>query len=175
MNFDYYLFQQLNNLAGHYKWVGYLSIFFASYFQYVLVAGVLGLFFASAGSDKKTSRITAALALISALISRYAVVGAIRYFYFRPRPFSAHQVFQLISHEPTGSLPSGHAAFFFAIAMVIYKYNKKIGYCFFAGAFLISIARVFAGVHYPIDILAGAVVGIFTGWLVIKISKKFIT
>jgi undecaprenyl-diphosphatase len=172
MNFDYYLFKQLNDLAGHYRWIGYLSIFFARYFQYILIAGALGLFFWGRDNDRKNARRTAVLAFFSAVISRFIITDAIRYFYFRPRPFSVYQVFQLIPHEPTGSLPSGHAAFFFAMAMVIYGYDKKIGYCFFAGAFLISVARIFAGVHYPMDILVGVVVGIITGFFGEIIYKK---
>jgi undecaprenyl-diphosphatase len=56
--------------------------------------------------------------------------------------------------------------------MAVYFYNKKISIWFFVAAFLIGLARVFTGVHYPLDILGGAVIGIFVGWLTLVIYKK---
>ena len=80
----------------------------------------------------------------------------------------------LLSHEATSSFPSGHAAFYFALSTIIYFYNKKAGLLFLFASFLISISRVFVGIHWPFDIFAGAIVGIFSGWIILKISKKFI-
>jgi undecaprenyl-diphosphatase len=87
----------------------------------------------------------------------------------------------LLSNEIGQSFPSGHAAFFFALATAVTLFNKKVhpersrrtGIWLFVGAFLISLARIYAGVHYPSDILAGAAVGVFSGWLVWRIFKKY--
>jgi len=108
------------------------------------------------------------LSLGAALFSRLIIVEIIRWFYFRPRPFIALQVHQLLEHSASSSFPSGHAAFFFALSAVIYFYNKKAGLLFFAASFLIGLARIFVGIHYPLDILAGALIGIFFGWLANK-------
>ena len=70
------------------------------------------------------------------------------------------------------AFPSGHAAFFFALSTVVYFYNKKAGIGFFVASFLISISRVFGGVHWPTDILAGVLVGIFSAWFILKILRK---
>jgi undecaprenyl-diphosphatase len=88
-----------------------------------------------------------------------------------------------LSHSVSSSFPSGHAAFFFALSTVLLLYNKKFyprpkfwwgaGLFFFLASFLISIARVFVGIHWPSDILAGAAIGIFSGWLIILFSRKF--
>lgn len=167
MNFDYYLFQQINNFAGRWRFLDGLGVFFAEYFQYLIMAGLLTFWFlGKTNEEKKKNRVMVVMALASAFVARYIFTDLIRFFYFRPRPFLAHQAFQLINHNPTGSFPSGHAAFFFALTMVVYEYNKKAGHWFLFGAFLLSLARIFAGVHYPLDILAGAIVGIFTGWLI---------
>lgn len=108
---------------------------------------------------------------ISTIIARFGVVSFIRLFYQRPRPFLEYPVHQLIAKNEF-SFPSGHVAFFFAMAMAIYFYNKKWGAWFFAGAVLISLARVAAGIHYPTDILAGAIIGILTAWTVFYFVKK---
>jgi undecaprenyl-diphosphatase len=70
------------------------------------------------------------------------------------------------------SFPSGHAAIFFAIATAVYLYNKKLGIWFFVVAILMGMARIFVGVHWPSDILGGAVIGIISGIIVGKIFKK---
>ncbi len=143
--------------------VDYLSIFFAKYFIYVLVILVVIIFW------RKWKIISQSF--LAAILARWGIVEFIRFLWPRPRPFINHEVNLLFPYvEP--SFPSGHAAFAFAIATVIYLYNKKTGAAFFIAAFLISISRVFVGIHWPSDILAGAVVGIFSGWLVIKLSKK---
>lgn len=170
MNLDYFLFQQINDLAGRFSWLDNLAVFCAAYLQYFLVAGLLVFLFL--GKEKTKNRLMVLGALLSAGIARLFFTNIIRWLYYRPRPFLSHQVNQLLNHDLEGSFPSGHAAFFFALAMFVCFYNRRAGILFFFGAVLISIARVFVGIHYPLDILAGAIVGIFTGWLINIIFKK---
>jgi undecaprenyl-diphosphatase len=108
-------------------------------------------------------------------ISRIVVVEIMRHFFFRLRPFAIGQgnYLPIDQNSAEPSMPSGHAALFFALATAVYFYNKKLGIFLFISAFLISISRVFVGVHWPSDILAGALVGIFSGWLVYKIFNKY--
>ncbi len=120
---------------------------------------------------QKTIKIIS-LSLGAALFSRLIITELIRWLYYRPRPFVSNQVNQLISHSASGSFPSGHGAFFFALSTVIYFYNKKAGLLFFLASFLIGLARIFVGLHYPSDILAGALIGIFFCWLGNKLFFK---
>lgn len=172
MNFDYLLFQQINNLAGIWPALDWLGIFLAEYFQYAIGAGLLIFWF-----WKKDSRVknlwAAGVALGAIGLSRGVLTEIIRWLWFRPRPFVDHAVNSLIEHEATGSFPSGHAAFFFALAMAGYLFNRRAGQWLFAAATLISLARVFVGVHYPLDILAGALVGILSGWLAVKAYQYY--
>jgi undecaprenyl-diphosphatase len=114
---------------------------------------------------------------LAALLARFAVKGLILLFYTNPRPYAGDfSAIQLAATpgEDFQSFPSGHALFFFAAAMAIYRYDKKLGILFFAAASLISLARIFVGVHWPSDILAGALLGILTGWLTYKAVSRFI-
>ncbi len=126
------------------------------------------------GRDKKKELRMLIGVFLAGILSRFIFTEIIRYFYNRPRPFEVLQnVHQLIQHEAGGSFPSGHAAFFFALATGIFFYRKWWGVLFYALALAIGLARVAAGLHWPSDILAGAVVGIFSAILINFLFKKF--
>lgn len=65
-----------------------------------------------------------------------------------------------------GSFPSDHSAFVFALAASLWLRDKKLGLIYFLGALLVGWGRVVSGVHYPIDIFGGAILGIFSALLV---------
>ena len=161
---DYFLFQKINGLAGQWAYVDAVGIFFAKYLGHILAGAVILLFY------RKWKIILQAI--FAAVLARLVIVEVIRWLWERPRPFVENNINLLLDHSDSSSFPSGHAAFFFALSLVVYKYNKKAGIVFFLASFLISISRVFVGVHWPSDISAGALVGIFSGWIVIKITKS---
>lgn len=164
---DLYLFHQINQFVGRWCWLNNLGIFFAEYFGYVLV---FCLFLFLVVKFKKHWKMVLQ-ALISAVLARFVIVELIRWVWQRPRPFIDNNVNLLLTHNAS-AFPSGHAAFFFGLSTIVFLYNKKIGALFFAGSILISLARIFVGIHWPSDILAGAVVGILSGLLIYKVSKK---
>lgn len=182
---DLYIFNLINSWAGKFFWLDGLALFFAKYFEFFLIFFLL-LFLVSdpagvaprrpygAGFRKHWQMVISSF--LAAIISRFIITDLIRYFFPRMRPFVEHQVNLLINHSASEpSFPSGHAAFYFALAIVVYFYNKRIGWGFILGAFLISLSRVFVGIHWPFDILVGAIVGIFSGWLVLAIKRKTIS
>lgn len=164
MNLDFFLFQQINSLAGKYLWLDTIAIFFAQYLGYFLFF-FLFLFLAK-NFKKYWPMIVRVLGAV--ILARLVITETIRWFFPISRPFLENNVNLLLNYPATASFPSGHAAFYFALATVIYSYNKKAGFLFFLASFLISLSRVFVGIHWPLDILAGLFVGIFSGWLVIK-------
>ena len=177
MALDVKLLYFLNSFAAKSAFFDSLVIFLASYFQLFVIAAFLFLLYFSAYSKREKFYIFWAT-FISVVTARFIITEIIRFFYHRPRPFLAHDLDQLIyKYVNTGSFPSGHAAFFFAMATAVYFYNKKWGIGFFIAAILMNISRVIAGVHYPSDILAGAIIGIYIGIILCyyvfrKIGKK---
>jgi undecaprenyl-diphosphatase len=170
MNLDVFLFNQINGLAGKSVCLDNVAIFFARYFEYFLI---LCLFLFMIKNAKKYWRMVIQ-GFAAAILSKFVITNIIRWLFPRPRPFvenHANLLFDYNSAEP--SFPSGHAAFYFAIATIVYFYNRKAGVLFFIASFLITAARVFSGIHWPSDILFGAIIGIFSGWLINKIFKKF--
>lgn len=170
MNLDFYLFQKINNLAGISPGLDFLFVFFARYLIYVLVAG-LPLFLAKAKKLYYLRMIF--LSLIAGVIARAGVVEFIRWILPRSRPFFEDGVRLLVDRINQPAFPSGHAAFSFALSAVVYFYNKKAGLVFFLASFLISVARVFTGLHWPSDILVGALVGIICGYFTVALARKF--
>ena len=79
----------------------------------------------------------------------------------RPRPFTAHpdgvHLFAGGSLDP--SFPSDHAAAAFAIAVAVLIVSRRLGLAFIIVAAVIATSRVVEGLHYPTDVLAGALVG----------------
>ena len=63
-------------------------------------------------------------------------------------------------------------ALLIAIATVIFCYNKKAGILFFAGSFLISISRIFVGLHWLSDVLGGFLIGIISGLIITFLFPK---
>ncbi len=165
MNIDFYVFQFINGFAGRWDWLDDLGVFFAHYFEYVLIVGVFLFLFKN---FKKYRAIGLMLSefVSSIILSRFVFTEIIRFIWHKPRPFVENNVNQLLYHANSAAFPSGHAAFYFALSATVYFYNKKAGFLFFYGTFLICLGRVFCGIHWPLDILAGAMVGIFSAWLI---------
>ncbi len=161
---DYLVFQQINNLAGRGGCLDAAGVFFADYFGYLVAIAAILMFI------KKRRAIFQMF--LAAIAARFVIVELARFIWERPRPFVENQVNLLLEHADTSSFPSGHAAFFFALSTIIFNYNKKAGVLFFIASLLITISRVFVGIHWPSDILAGAIVGILSGWLIFKFSGK---
>ncbi len=164
---DASIFNLINQFALKRFWLDVLAIFLAEYFGYILLFSLL-LFLAHRFRKYFKMIIEA---IISAILARFVIVELIRWIWQRPRPFVENNVNLLLTHN-SSAFPSGHAAFFFAVSTIVYIYNKKAGIIFFISSFLICLARVFAGIHWPADILAGMAVGVLSAWLVHKITKK---
>ena len=157
MNMDVQLFYFLHQFAGQSRVTDGIIVFFASYLAYILIALFLGfVFFSSRARWEKIELL--GIAGASTVIARFGATEIIRFFYHRPRPFLSLPIHPLFT-DTSWSFPSGHATFFFALSTVVYLYNKKWGIWFFVATICITVGRVIAGVHYPSDILAGALIG----------------
>ncbi len=168
---DIAIFNFIHGFAGQYRWLDYFAIFCASYLQYFLGVWILAHIFIGKGEERRKNQLMVFSAVIAAIISRGIITETIRFFYFNPRTFMALNFTPLVS-DTASSFPSGHMTFFFAVAAAVYFYNKKLGWWLAGFSLLIGIARIYAGVHWPYDIIVGIVIGIASGWLVSWYKEK---
>ena len=88
-----------------------------------------------------------------------------------PRPFIEFPNIIPLFRPTDYAFPSGHSTFFMAVAVAILLYHKKIGYIFIIFAILIGVSRVIAGVHFPVDIIGGYILGFLISYFLIKSFK----
>lgn len=168
---DLTVFYFFNNLANVSGWGDWLIVFCASFLQYAVAAVLFVWIYRRYQTDRQRAK-EFSIVILAPVIARLGVVEIIRFLYHRPRPYVTHAVHQLVS-DTAWSFPSGHATFFFALATMVYLRNAKLGWLLFFAALIISLGRVAAGIHYPSDILGGAIVGIGIAILTDRLAKRF--
>lgn len=88
----------------------------------------------------------------------------------RLRPFAANTKLRLIIRTPGGySFPSGHTSSSVGAAYVLFQMNHWVGLAGFLVAALIALSRLYLHVHYPTDVLAGALLGLLCGMFILKL------
>lgn len=122
---------------------------------------------------KKHGKRTAALTVIALAFSYLLCQELIKDWAARPRPFTTLEgIVTLVPPEPSYSFPSGHTATSFACAWVLTKLCPKRGWLSLFLAAAIGFSRIYVGVHYPSDVLFGALFGIFCGEFVLRAADK---
>ncbi len=166
---DYRLFVAINGLAGQWPWLDQVvRLLLNDYFvPTVMALALLGLWFEQKKPENLAGNNRRAVlsASLSAALAN-ALVKMMNLLYFRPRPFASHPV-NLLFYQPTDpSFPSNAAALGFAIAAGAWFYHRAWGWGLLALAALFGLSRIFGGVHYPFDVLAGAALGWGSAWMI---------
>ena len=106
---------------------------------------------------------------LSFLIGHFAIKPLVA----RPRPFLVNTNVNLFLNAPADhSFPSGHSATSAACATVLLLREKKLGFIALAVALLIMFSRLYNYVHYPSDVLCGAILGVLCALLTVFVFKK---
>lgn len=167
---DVSLFNLINGLTGKWWFLDWLGIFFAEYGGYLMI--LIAIFLLIGEKNWRKRIYFSASAILAVILARGLITEIIRFFYYQPRPFLVLKIQPLINHDLTSSFPSGHAAAFFALALAIFYFNQKWGWRSLVLALVISLARVFVGIHWPVDVLAGALIGLGSAFLIKKFFPK---
>lgn len=159
MNLDYEIFSKVNGLAGHFSYLDLAMVLVAKWGVVVYGIALLSIWFKKAGHGQMMKNRKAALRVVLGAVIAFGINQLIGLLYFRPRPFAAHNVTLLLSHSPDSSFPSDHATGATAVTAGTFWENKTWGTILTVLSLVLFIARIYCGVHYPLDIIGG----IFTG------------
>ncbi len=192
--FDAKLFRDINDAAGRGGWLDALGVFCAEYLIFIIAALVLiDLLWAyrrgrvswlkavwTRLSDliKRRSARPPEAPIVRALIAAAFAYAANFFFsliWFRPRPFAALlHVHQLIAKSPLDkSFPSDHATLSFVVAFSMMTVRPLFGLGLAVLAAAVAWGRVFVGVHYPLDVFAGALAGLVWSLVAARLDRGF--
>jgi undecaprenyl-diphosphatase len=147
-------------------------IFAGSYLIFIvaLIAIIVTLF-----STKTVRNRIILLAMLSSLLAfGLAWIGGS--LYYDTRPFVIDHSTPLINHAADNGFPSDHAVYATVVAASIFIFKRKIGILLGILAVLIGWARVVAGIHHPVDIAGGVIIGLVAssmGWLITRVFVRF--
>ena len=142
------------------------------YLSYAGNGGAIWLFLIVAlfATGKPNLRKAALLALLALSVSYLANEG-LKLLFHRPRPYEALAVVDLLVKPlevSRSSFPSGHAVAAFAVAIVMSWKIPRLMVFLIALAVLMAFSRIYVGMHYLSDVLAGGALGALFGYLAIK-------
>jgi len=171
---DYTVYHALNELVLDDSWIGRSLSALESWSIPLLAAATFALWlFARPGSSRKW-KLACASALASsglALLINLLIADL----WDRARPFVSHPSVHVWGpRSRDASFPSDHASTAFAIAFAVFLFDRLVGSLFLTAAFVIGIGRVFIGVHYPSDVLAGFLIGLAAALLVVHLLRPLI-
>lgn len=129
---------------------------------YLWIIGLIILFIFGGLKEKNT----AVLGIIALLLSS-TIIYILKIVTAEPRPFMILENVNLLQSVSSYSFPSGHTATAFAGTLIL---SKKYGYIYplIIIACFIGLSRAYVGVHYPLDILCGAIIGLTCAWFVLR-------
>ncbi|MHC1757893.1 MAG: undecaprenyl-diphosphatase [Methanosarcina sp.] len=148
------LFHIINDMAGKNPDLDTTVIFAAQYLIYVFA-----IYLAYTWLAKNEYRQEALFAGYASILG-LGINFIITLFYFHPRPFMVPTGTLLITHAAESSFPSDHATVMFSVSLMLLTFIslRRSGAIFFMLALMSGIARVYAGLHFPMDIAGSLLV-----------------
>jgi undecaprenyl-diphosphatase len=151
----------LNGWVGRLPWLdAVVRLVVGDYLVPVLLAlALLWLWFSGANATIRERNQRAVMTALMGLGLANLAVEALNQFLFRPRPFMDLQVTLLFYRPTDSSFPANPAAIAFAVATGVWLWNRRVGTSLAVIGTLFALARMYAGVSYPLDGIGGAAIG----------------
>jgi len=164
-NFNVQLFNLINMGAGQYTAVDWLFILLTSYVMYIIffIVGVYVALYVPFRIPKgmlRTQSMLRAAQIVCSIATTWVVIKIIKVAVALPRPFEVLEQIKVLAPIQGGtSFPSGHSGLTMALATAVYFYYPRLGKLLFFLAFAVGLSRIFVGVHYPLDVAVGLMLG----------------
>ncbi len=140
--------------------------------KYPIFAIIFIALAATALSEKTIRNRLVKLALLAIPIAFLIAFTGGQLFY-NTRPFVVEHTEPLIAHVADNGFPSDHTLLAMVGAAVVFVYRRKLGVFLGILAVIVGVSRVFAKVHYPIDIVGSIVMAIAATCIAWTILRKF--
>jgi len=170
MSVDWAFFQILNDLAGKSPVLDVLIRLLMNDYLIptALILFLLGLWFSGSSQQERERNQLAAPSAIVAMFAGNLFIKLLNVLFYRPRPFATHTIHLLFYRPSDSSFPSNATAVGFSMATAVWLHNRRAGAVMYVLASLLGLSRIIGGVHYPSDVLAGALVGIAAAHVVVR-------
>ena len=164
------LFHLINQYAGLNPVIDTLAIFAAKYMPVVVILA-LAILWVTKRNNTRDLILYGIYAAIIGLVINY-IIGLV---YFHPRPFMIGLGTQLFQYPAETSFPSDHTTFMVSIALMLlyFKETRVYGVILLILGLTGGLARVFSGVHFPLDILGSIVVSIISTLIIFQFKDRF--
>ncbi|MBV7392078.1 undecaprenyl-diphosphatase [Enterococcus sp. ALS3] len=165
------LFYAINHFAGQVQVIDWFFIIAANFSPILLILFILYRWFFSKQLINSRQRIfLAGLSFVFAeLLGKIAGL-----LYNHPQPFvHLTGVHQLVNHAVDNAFPSDHSLLFFSIMSLLFLTSQsKYRSLYLVSAILVGLARIWVGVHYPIDVVASGLIGFFSSSCILWLNHK---
>jgi undecaprenyl-diphosphatase len=161
-NLDEAIFLRINGWVGLVPALDHLAGWLVSDYLASTVLGfsLVVLWLVGGDDETRTRRQVGVLLALTAMALASWLVFISNGIFFRDRPFVDLDV-NLLFYEPSdSSMPANSAAAFFGLASAVWWVHRRAGMALLAVAGLHAFLRVYTGVHYPSDVVVGALIGL---------------
>lgn len=170
LKIDETVFYALNNAISNPVFDFLVIILTKKYLLFLMLVSVSVYAFREGGRETRKALLLAALALVLSDVS----AQVIKEVFARARPCHTLKHVKILAEcAESFSFPSRHATDIFGVMTALAIYFRKYAKVFFAIAAAVALSRVYAGVHYPADVLFGAALGVLAAVGVSKLDTRY--
>ncbi len=138
------------------KAMDYVALFFEYVFKLEIVWLVVAILLIADKRHRSFGTV-----LLMAIILEFVFVYCLKFGVNRVRPVTEYDIDALITDFRSPSFPSGHTAQIFCVATVMLVFCREFAPAMYGLGFFVALTRMYLFAHYPTDVIAGALIGIF--------------
>ncbi|WP_188456761.1 undecaprenyl-diphosphatase [Virgibacillus oceani] len=162
-------FRAINDLGKEFTDLNPVFVFIAEYMVYFLALGVVIYWFTRSNQNRMMVICGAITFILAEIVGKIA--GKI---HSNNQPFAElANVNKLIDHAVDNSFPSDHTMLFFAFCATFLLFKKRLGLFWITLAFIVALSRVWVGVHFPADVIVGAIISIISAVIVYRFVPQW--